>query len=78
MELTQKNDSVLAGATKAGRDSNGGYSYESQDLMPTNTGFLPSLFETPGQPDGRPGSAELVDAAFPAGGSIPWPMRTRP
>jgi hypothetical protein len=30
MGLIRKNDSVLAGATKADRDSNGGYSHVSQ------------------------------------------------
>jgi hypothetical protein len=30
MELIRKNDSVLAAATKADRDSNGGYSHVSQ------------------------------------------------
>jgi hypothetical protein len=49
MELIQKNDSALTGATRADRDSNGGYSCESRDLryryvdngvLPTNTGIV--------------------------------------
>ena len=50
MELIRKNDSVLAGATKADQESNGGYgdvsrgleayTYADNGVLPTNTGVV--------------------------------------
>jgi hypothetical protein len=82
MELIQKNDSVLAGATRAGRDSNGGYSCVSRDLryryvdngvLPTNTGIVAFAVRDAGL-DESPGMAEVFERRVPADG--PPPLRT--
>jgi hypothetical protein len=59
MELIQKNDSALAGATKADVTATAARSGRPTPASP------PSQFEMPGL-DGSHGMAELFDAASPA------------